>query len=295
MPLITSNGIDISYNSVGKGPSIVFIHGGYGGASTTVMAREERWVDELKDSYNVVTYDRRSSGQSSYPDSKHSLDIFVEDLNGLVTGLGFSKIFLIGSSAGGPISIKYSVKYPESVAGLILANTSVRVWAHKGRATAAEELAKRIDILKQKGPEEAFDILDADDLDVKPFHLIGQKPNPKPPGFDENQSLLLKQLHASLNRENKVKYFAGELRNQAAYLDVDLTDYLKSIKIPSLIIHGDLDTQVPYDLGKELSELIEGSEFVTVPGAGHGIMQWPKAALAIREFCDKLQNGRNLS
>ena len=54
MPLITSNGIDISYNSVGKGPSIVFIHGGYGGASSAVMPREERWVDELKDSYNVV-------------------------------------------------------------------------------------------------------------------------------------------------------------------------------------------------------------------------------------------------
>ncbi len=288
MPLVTSNGIDISYNSVGKGPSIVFIHGGYGGASSTVMPREEGWVDELKDSYNVVTYDRRSSGQSSYPDSEHSLDIFVEDLKGLVTGLGLSKFFLIASSAGGPISIKYSVKYPGSVAGLILANTSVRVWAHKARVAAADELAKRIAILKQKGPEEAFDILNSDDLDARPFHLIGQKPNPRPPAFDENRSVLLKQLQSSLSREDKIKYFAGELRNQAAYLDVDLTDYIKSIKIPSLIIHGDMDTQVPYELGKELSELVEGSKFVTVPGAGHGIMQWPKAAFAIRKFCDKI-------
>jgi len=51
-------------------------------------------------------------------------------------------------------------------------------------------------------------------------------------------------------------------------------------------LHGDADTQVPYDLGKELTLYIDGSEFVTIPDAGHGIMQWDQAISAIRKFCD---------
>jgi pimeloyl-ACP methyl ester carboxylesterase len=89
-----------------------------------------------------------------------------------------------------------------------------------------------------------------------------------------------------LSREEKIKYYIGELRNQAAYIDSDLRGDLHDISTPTLILHGDADTQVPYDLGKELTLYIDGSEFVTIPDAGHGIMQWDQAISAIRKFCD---------
>ena len=98
----------------------------------------------------------------------------------------------------------------------------------------------------------------------------------------------IKRLQHALNRERKIKYFAGELRNQAAYLDSDVTANLSSIEIPTLVVHGNLDTQVPYDLGKELSVQIKSARFVTIPEAGHGIMQWSEAVSAIREFCDEI-------
>ncbi|MBI4703703.1 MAG: alpha/beta fold hydrolase [Deltaproteobacteria bacterium] len=41
------------------------------------------------------------------------------------------------------------------------------------------------------------------------------------------------------------------------------------LKLPTLVIHGDHDRVVPYDLGVTLSRAIAGSELVTVPGAGH--------------------------
>ncbi len=290
MPSMDANGINISYDSVGKGPSVVFVHGGYGGASSTVVPRDEGWVEGLADSYNVITYDRRSSGQTSYPASEHTLDMFVDDLAGLLDGLGISKMFLIGSSAGGPIALKYSFKYPESIIGLILANTSSRIWAHEGRLAASKELEKRIALLREKGSEEAFNILRGDDLDAKPFHLVNQKPNPMPVGFDTTRNQKIKRLQHALNRDSKIKYFAGELRNQAAYLDSDVTANLGSIGVPTLVVHGNLDTQVPYDLGKELSVHIKNARFVTIPKAGHGVMQWPKSVSAIQEFCDEIMS-----
>jgi pimeloyl-ACP methyl ester carboxylesterase len=93
-----------------------------------------------------------------------------------------------------------------------------------------------------------------------------------------------------LNRDSKIKYFAGELRNQAAYLDSDVTANLGSIGVPTLVVHGNLDTQVPYDLGKELSVHIKNARFVTIPKAGHGVMQWPKSVSAIQEFCDEIMS-----
>ena len=64
---------------------------------------------------------------------------------------------------------------------------------------------------------------------------------------------------------------------------------LDDIEIPTLVIHGDADGQVPYYLGKELSDLIRNSELVTVGGAGHGVMNWAGSVEALKSFCDRLK------
>ena len=93
-------------------------------------------------------------------------------------------------------------------------------------------------------------------------------------------------LH-NLTRADQVRYAIGELRNQAAYLDSDLRERLGEINLPTLVVHGDGDLQVPYALGVELANGIAGAELVTVPGAGHGVMGWTTAVEAIRGFCDR--------
>jgi pimeloyl-ACP methyl ester carboxylesterase len=289
MPTAKVNDISLFYESVGDGPAVVYIHGGYGGAGTSVLPREEEWVHKFKDSYQVITYDRRSSGRSEYPDSEHTLDMFVDDLRGLIEQLKISKLFLIGSSAGGPIALKYSLKYQDTLIGLILPNTSARVWNHDGRMEATEELKRRYELFIENGSEKTFDLLQQADAGAKPFYLLNQGPNSRPPNTVQQfaaRELETKRLTNALSREEKIKYYIGELRNQAAYIDSDLRGDLHDISTPTLILHGDADTQVPYDLGKELTLYIDGSEFVTIPDAGHGIMQWDQAISAIRKFCD---------
>ena len=104
MSVATLNGIDIFYEIAGYGPPIIFIHGGYGGADSTVIPRDDSWVPSLSESNTIITYDRRSAGRSSYPNEIHSLDMLTTDLRELILYLDLNKPTIIGSSAGGPIS-----------------------------------------------------------------------------------------------------------------------------------------------------------------------------------------------
>ena len=104
MPVAKLNGIELYYEVVGSGPVVAFVHGSYGGAASSVLPRDDSWVDALKDAYTVVTYDRRSAGRSAYPGGVHTLDLFTADLRALLAHLEVSDAIIIGSSAGGPIA-----------------------------------------------------------------------------------------------------------------------------------------------------------------------------------------------
>ena len=291
MPSANVNGINLYYEVVGNGPPIAFIHGGYGGAASSVLPRDDSWVDALKDAYTVVTYDRRSAGRSTYPDSEHTMDLLTSDLRALLDHLGISKSFVIGSSAGGPISLTYALTYPDALIGLILPNTSARMWQHDGRVKLVEQLKHRFELLVANGPNKAFDMIEQEQGSVASLQLAPQGAGPRPPGrapLLEERQRQVKGLTDALSREDRGKFAMGELRNQAAYADSDLRSRLSEINVPTIVLHGDLDTQVPFELGKELAQMISGAEFITVPGSGHGVMQWEMAMTAIRAFCDNV-------
>jgi len=291
MPVAKLNEIDLYYEVVGTGPVIAFVHGSYGGASSSVMPRDDSWIDALKDAYTVVVYDRRSAGRSAYPDSVHTLDLFVADLRALLAHLDVSDAIIIGSSAGGPIALTYVLTHPESVAGLILPNTSARLWRHEGRVDVVERIRRRLDFLAGHSPEETFDMIQREQEESGQLVLSAAGRGPRPPDLVQmmdERDRKVQELTDALSRTDRITYTIGELRNQGAYIDSDLRSRLGDINMPTLAIHGDADTQVPYELGQELVAGISGAEFVTISGAGHGVMQWQEATIAIRAFCDRV-------
>ncbi len=291
MPVAKLNEIELYYEVVGTGPVVAFVHGSYGGAASSVLPRDDSWVDALKDAYTVVTYDRRSAGRSAYPDSAHTLDLLAADLRALLSHLNISNAIIIGSSAGGPIALTYFLTYPESVTALILPNTSARLWRHEGRVQAVERIRRRVDFLEGHSPEETFDMIQKEQGESGQFVLSAAGRGPRPPDLVQmmdERDRTIQELTDALGRADQVTYAIGELRNQGAYLDSDLRPRLVDINMPTIVLHGDSDTQVPYELGQELAAGIPGAEFVTIGGAGHGVMQWREAMTAIRVFCDRV-------
>ena len=87
--------MDISYNIVGKGTPIIFIHG--------IGSRKYTWnsvIEELKDEYQCISYDLRGHGESKVDESEFTLDDLVEDVEKLRSYLNIHKIHLVGHSLG---------------------------------------------------------------------------------------------------------------------------------------------------------------------------------------------------
>lgn len=289
MPTAHVNGTELQYQVRGSGPPIAFIHGGYGGAASTVLPLDDAWVNTFIDSFSVVTYDRRNAGGSQYAYTPYALDDLAADLRALLLHLGIPRSVIIGSSAGGPIAITYALAYPEAVTALVLPNTSARLWRHPERERPAEGVRSRSAVLKAQGPEATYALIEEQRLGNTAVNISPRGRGPAPPGMARElvqRERRTQALVAALPRQMRMQYDVGELLNQAAYLDSDLRPRLGELRMPTLVLHGDADTQVPYDLGRELAESIAGARMVTVQGAGHGLMQWPAALQAIRAFCE---------
>jgi pimeloyl-ACP methyl ester carboxylesterase len=73
------------------------------------------------------------------------------------------------------------------------------------------------------------------------------------------------------------KALFDEMKNLKPYQN------LKKITIPTLIIHGDKDSKVPYEDSKEYVKYLSKGRFVTIAGAGHGFHEDSETPLAIKE------------
>lgn len=287
MPKAMINGFDMSYDVTGSGTPLLFIHGGFGGAASTVAARPRQpWQTEVAKSYRLITYDRRSSGQSTYPEDGYTLPNFARDARELLRHLGVGKAVVMGDSAGGPIAMTYALTYPDTVLALVLAETSARLLADTHLDGPA---GRRLEALRTKGSEAAFDLAQQEQRDPKMPNLQGRiKPNPATAAAMQSfQQEALKKMQA-VSRADMVRYHVGELNNYSAYVGVDLTPRLHELRMPTLVIHGADDLLVPTGGAYHSASHIPNAEIKIIPEAGHGLMGWPGAAEALTAFLAKV-------
>ena len=287
MPKATINGFEMNYESTGSGTPLLFIHGGFGGAGSTVAARPRQpWQTEVAKSYRLITYDRRSAGQSAYAEDGYTLPNFAKDARELLQHLGISKAIVMGDSAGGPIAMTYALTYPDTVLALVLAETSPRLLPdlHLDGPTG-----RRLEALRTKGPEAAFDLAQQEQRDPKVPNLQGRiKPNPATAAATlAFQQEAMKKMQA-VSRADLVRYHVGELNNYSAYVGVDLTPRLHELRMPTLVVHGADDILVPTGGAYHSASHIPNAELKIIPEAGHGLMGWPGAAEAITAFLAKV-------
>ena len=80
MPKVNANGTEISYEATGQGAPVLFIHGGFGGPSSTVVPQVSRAASIFPtDGVQTITYDRRSAGRSEYDLSHYRLPDLAAD------------------------------------------------------------------------------------------------------------------------------------------------------------------------------------------------------------------------
>ena len=118
---ITVNNLTVSYIDEGptNSPTIIFIHG--------FPFNKSMWgkqIEILKENYRVIAYDIRGHGNTDAGSDNFSIELFVNDLLGLMDTLNIDKSILCGLSMGGYIALNAIENYPERFNALLLCDTN---------------------------------------------------------------------------------------------------------------------------------------------------------------------------
>lgn len=280
MPTAHVNGIDINYECLGEGVPLLFIHGGYGGASTTLAPRPHDVREILpRDRVRTIVYDRRNAFRSGYTDDHYDLETLAAEAAGLLDHLGVERAIICGSSAGGPIALQFALSRPERVLALCLPNTAANL-ANPERP-AGRSRREWVDHARSDGDRAAFE--------ARKAALRRPPPVPSNPRPDDAYRIKkLESILASLPDDDLYHYAVGELRNYEAYLDWDCSERLGELQMPVCIIHGTSDHTVPFDWGHALHKGIPHSEFHAIEGADHGVLSYPAAGEVLRHWVGRV-------
>ena len=238
----------------GSGRPVVLIHGWpLSGASW------KEQVPALADAgYRVISYDRRGFGRSDKPATGYDYDTFAKDLGGILDALDLNDVTLVGFSMGGGEVARYVAK-----------SGTARIHSVVFASAVPPYLAKSDD-----NPDGPLDEATADQMEsglksdrdaffpqfVNDFYTAGSTLKATPQQVDEA---------VALAQQSDQKAALGAME---AFGTTDFREDLKSVTVPTLVIHGDSDGVVPFEgSGKRTAETIPGSELVVIRNGPHGI------------------------
>jgi pimeloyl-ACP methyl ester carboxylesterase len=248
--------LDLYYEDHGSGRPVVLIHG------WPLSSRSwELQVPALVDAgHRVITYDRRGFGWSSQPWSGYDYDTFAADLDALLTELDVRDATLVGFSMGGGEVARYVAKHgTDRVAKAVFA-AAVPPYLYKSDDNPDGGLDDAT--IQQFQGGVTSDRIGFLDQFTRMFFAPGGEGEPL---VSEPSRL----YHRSIAEFASPK---GTLDCITAFGRTDFRADLEAFSIPTLVIHGDADGIVPFEVsGRRTAEAVEGAELVLIEGGPHGI------------------------
>lgn len=259
MSFITAqDGTQIFYKDWGPktGQPIVFSHGW----PLSADAWDGQMLYFAQQGFRVIAHDRRSHGRSDQTATGNDMDTYADDLAALMTALDLKNAVLVGHSTGGG-----------EVAHTIGRHGTGRV-AKAVLVGAVPPRMSKSDAYPNGLPLSVFDGIRAGvaanrsqfylDL-TTPFYGFNR------PGKSVNDGLRL-----DFWRQGMAGGILGQYACIREFSEVDYTDDLKKIDVPTLFIHGSDDQIVPIGHAAELAvKLVPNGTLIVYDGADHGLAQ----------------------
>jgi pimeloyl-ACP methyl ester carboxylesterase len=234
----------ISYEAIGAGPPVLFVHG-YPLNSTLWDPQ----VAALRGSHRCLVPDLLGFGRSDAPTDLdlYSVEAYAADLLAVMDDADVEKATVCSLSMGGYITFALLRSAPERVEALILADTRAEADSDEGRASRAAQQ----EMLRAEGTGPVIDALANGPLLAE----ATRRRNPD----------VVARLRAVM--ANPAPGFLGAL--EAMKKRPDSTRTLDRIKVPTLFIVGAEDAITPVAVVRGMHENVPGSSLTVIPGVGH--------------------------
>jgi pimeloyl-ACP methyl ester carboxylesterase len=247
------NGLTVHYKTMGQGEPIFVLLHGFGASLYS-------WHDVMEPLSlygTIISFDRPAFGLTERPmtweaENPYSSQASVDLLLGLLEHFNVQKVILVGNSAGGTVSMQFTLQHPERVKALILVDPAIydgggRSWLrpfyktpqmnHLGPLIVRSIQNNGIDMIKMAW---------YDPSKIKPETMTGYT----------------KPLQAD-NWDRALWYFT------AASQVSDLPGRLSEFTLPVLVITGDTDRIVPTANSVRLAGALPNAKLIIIPQAGH--------------------------
>ncbi|MFH1952294.1 MAG: alpha/beta hydrolase [Pseudomonadota bacterium] len=267
-----ANGIEIVYDTFGdpdKPPVLLIV-----GLGQQMIAWDEGFCAQIAArGYQVIRFDNRDMGLSTKlheagvpsmavvleamtegtpVESPYSLLDMADDAVGLLDALGIESAHVVGESMGGMIAQRMVIHHADRV------RTLTSIMSSTGEPGLPPPAPEAMDILANRPPADREGYIE--DYVERWRVLNGQKLS-----YDENASreLAARIFDRGLNPPGFVRQLT------AIIADGSRKQALKSVTVPTLVIHGDADPLVPVECGIDTANSIPGSELLIIEGMGH--------------------------
>jgi len=238
------NGIKIYYEDKGQGPAFVFIHG--------LGENAPSWrfqTDFFSRGFRTIAMDLRGHARSDDGDEVITLDLFASDVIGLLDYLGIDKAHFIGHSMGGVILQEIAASYPERLLSIILSSTA-GFFEPPANTTNLQLRLERIDTL----PMSEIGLLIAKLACA--------------PDFEQRAPEIFAEITKTFQQNRPKPYRQATLATFGSELAAHRLSSAQ-IKVPTLILVGELDQTTPLSDSINLLKLIPGSKMQILRNAAH--------------------------
>lgn len=283
-----SETIELAYESFGNetAPPMLLVMG----LGAQMIAWPDEFCTELAArGYRVIRFDNRDVGLSShlpggpapdvaqamsgdYSSAAYTLSDMAGDASGLLDALDIRTAHVVGASMGGMIAQCMAIEYASRLRSMtsIMSTTGDRAVGRPSQEAMAVLLAPPI-----------TDREGAISRAVESSKVIGS------PGFNRAEDVI--RGRAALAFDRAFDPIGGARQLVAIQASGDRTEKLKSVQIPTLVVHGAADALVNVSGGKATAAAIQNSELLIIDGMSHDLPQgaWPQIIDAIDDLATR--------
>ena len=252
--ITTRDGTQIRYKDWGTGQPVVFSHGW----PLSSDAFEDQMHFLASRGYRCIAHDRRGHGRSGQPWTGNDMDTYADDLAVLIEKLDLEAAVLVGHSTGGGEVARYVGRHGTKRMAKAVLIGSVTPLMLKTPANPGGLPISKFDEIRAGVLADRSQFFQ--DLSI-PFYGFNR------PGAKDSQG-----LRDSFWMQGMRAGFPAAYQCIQAFSETDLTDDLRKIDVPTLVLHGDDDQIVPIGASALLSaKLIRGATLKVHPGLPHGM------------------------